>query len=224
MLVTVKEYAEIHGLNINTVASALRSGRLTVAKLEKHRRYVDSDEKISTNNKKRVSCDPAYRTWQGMKKRCENPNCDGYRWYGQKGVKVCDEWHDSRVFIEWMYANGWEPGLTIDRIDSNGDYCPENCRIITKSENSKRANRERVLAEYSIGTVNTIEDLLSGNAAALSRLTEYPHSTILRWQHKPTSIPLDAAIKIANDIDLSAEEWANIYRNTLKSAPRSAGS
>jgi len=78
----------------------------------------------------------------GMKTRCENPNSTAYKWYGAKGVKVCPEWKDFAVFRDWAMSHGYKQGLTIDRIDPDGDYCPDNCRWITRSENSKRVQHK----------------------------------------------------------------------------------
>ena len=79
-----------------------------------------------------------------MKRRCYNPNVDAYKYYGGKGVTICDEWReDYAKFKAWAYANGYEPGLTIDRIDSNGNYEPSNCRWITFAENRARAHRKK---------------------------------------------------------------------------------
>ena len=76
--------------------------------------------------------------FSGMKQRCYNPNEKSYRWYGAKGIKICDEWMDNpKLFEDWSFANGYSDGLTIDRIDENKDYCPENCRWITQIDNSK---------------------------------------------------------------------------------------
>ena len=76
-----------------------------------------------------------------MKRRCYNPNCTQYKYYGGKGVKVCVEWLEYEEFKAWAIANGYADNLTIDRIDSNGNYEPENCQWITMSENIARAKR-----------------------------------------------------------------------------------
>lgn len=77
-----------------------------------------------------------------MKVRCYNPNDKAYRWYGAKGIKVCDEWvRDPGKFEEWALKSGYADGLSIDRIDSNGDYEPNNCRWLTQENNTRRAGK-----------------------------------------------------------------------------------
>lgn len=81
-----------------------------------------------------------YHIWQMMIQRCENPKHDHYAWYGAKGVTVAPEWHSFEVFKKWADNAGYTDELTIDRINSIDMYCAENCRWITKSENSARAS------------------------------------------------------------------------------------
>ena len=70
-----------------------------------------------------------YRIWAHMIQRCHNPNNPGYKSYGGRGIKVCDEWRTSFVsFRDWALSHGYDDSLTIDRIDNNLGYFPDNCR------------------------------------------------------------------------------------------------
>lgn len=95
-----------------------------------------------------------YRTWIGMKTRCFNPNTPFYKHYGGRGITVCEEWKDPengfQNFAKWAIENGWDEKKnrfeqSIDRIDVNGNYCPENCRfadIKTQNNNQRRSKKD----------------------------------------------------------------------------------
>ena len=77
-----------------------------------------------------------YRIWADMKTRCNCENNQFYYRYGGRGIKVCKEWEEFIPFYEWAIKNGYSDDLTIDRIDNDGDYCPENCKWSTQHEQS----------------------------------------------------------------------------------------
>lgn len=77
---------------------------------------------------------PVYGRWNAMINRCENPNTLAYKNYGERSIKVCDEWHDLKEFIRWSEENGFNNKLTLERIDVNGNYEPSNCKWIPMKE------------------------------------------------------------------------------------------
>lgn len=86
---------------------------------------------------------PLYSHWNNMKTRCLNENRAQYKDYGGRGITICDEWlHDFESFYEWSIKNGFHEGLSLDRIDVNGNYEPSNCKWSTHIEqsNNKRTN------------------------------------------------------------------------------------
>lgn len=82
-----------------------------------------------------------YTIWQGMKQRCYNKNSPRYKDYGKRGIKVCEEWLNFQTFYDWSMLNGYKNSLTIDRIDNEGNYEPDNCQWVDyKTQNRNRRN------------------------------------------------------------------------------------
>jgi hypothetical protein len=92
-------------------------------------------EKMTTHN---LSKTKFYKRWFSLIQRCEYKSSPNYKNYGARGIKVCEEWRNSFIsFYNWAVNNGYQPGLDCDRINNDGDYSPENCRWVTRSENNR---------------------------------------------------------------------------------------
>lgn len=99
---------------------------------------------------------PWYNSFRGMHSRCYREKDPSYKYYGGRGIKVCKEWHNIENFEKWVESNPYQKGMTLDRIDSNGDYEPSNCRWATMFEQDKN-RRNSVLIEHNGETHNITE-------------------------------------------------------------------
>lgn len=92
-----------------------------------------------------------YTVWNNMRSRCNNPKNREYHRYGERGIKVCNEWlNDFRAFYDWAMMNGYDGAAprgqcTLDRIDNDGNYCPENCRWTTARVQANNTRRTRFI-------------------------------------------------------------------------------
>lgn len=103
-----------------------------------------------------------------MKVRCYDKNNKDYRFYGFKGVKICDEWlNDPQLFNDWAVDTGYNDKLSIDRMDANDNYCPDNCRWVTINNNSKYKSTSNLIV------VDGILNTGRGWAAKLGVSTNY---------------------------------------------------
>ncbi len=110
-----------------------------------------------------------YGIWRGMRKRCRDKNGIRASSYVEKGIKVCAEWEDFSTFEAWALSHGYDDTLSIDRIDNDGDYCPENCRWATSRQQANNRSSNHFV-EYG-GERHTI--------AEWSRITGIPQGDIL---------------------------------------------
>ena len=123
-----------------------------------------------------------------MRRRCNTSTATGYKNYGERGIKICKEWNNFENFYNWAINNGYDDNAkqrscTLDRIDVNGDYCPENCRWVdaTVQANNRRNNRlikafgkEMTLTQWSKLTginINTLKNRLNRRWSAEDSLT-----------------------------------------------------
>lgn len=110
-----------------------------------------------------------YHKWKGMFDRCYNPNAKNYKYYGSRGIAVCEEWLNSyESFRDWALSSGYTEGLSLDRIDPNKNYCPENCRWITMQaqQGNKRSN------------IVVTMDGITHNLAEWCEILDLPYKTI----------------------------------------------
>ena len=145
-----------------------------------------------------------YRVWSSIKDRCYRDGCKGYIDYGIRGIVMCDEWKNNfQAFYDWSISNGYAEGLTIERKNVNGNYCPENCCWIPKSEQPKNRRNShfitykgetKTLSEWSKelhidrGTVRLYEKRFGDGEKAIN--------TILQSKrHKPHTHRIDSKNK-----------------------------
>lgn len=143
--------------------TAVKAGAITSGKTKScgclHSEVVRS-QKTNLTHGCATHNNPLYRRWSSMITRCTNPNDKFYHVYGGKGVSICTEWRVSfPAFKSWSMANGFKPELQIDRIDFNGNYCPDNCRWVTAKVNANNTSRT-VFLEY-LGERISLSDLAS---------------------------------------------------------------
>jgi hypothetical protein len=126
--------------------------------------YINYDASWSDDKLRRIFSD--------MKARCYDKSNKSYRWYGAKGVKVCDDWmRNPELFESWSLTNGYDDGLTIDRIDWDGDYSPDNCRWVTLADNSKYKSTTSLIDVD--GTIHTGKDWAKTLGLGVNRINTY---------------------------------------------------
>lgn len=128
-----------------------------------------------------LSNHPLHGVWFNMISRCKYPSSISYKYYGAKGVSVCDEWHDNfKSFYDWAIENRWEKGLHIDRFpDKKGNYCPSNCRITSAKENQRNRTSNTLLTidNKTLPIIAWAE--ISGHSATMISKRFY-----MGWSHK----------------------------------------
>lgn len=134
--------------------TSVKSGNLKSGMVKSCGCLMHQNEKAKTHG---MSKSKIYRVWAAMKARCYNTKTAAYKDYGGRGIQMCDEWKDSsEKFMSWALANGYKESLTIERINNDSDYCPENCTWISLQEQSKnRRSCHRIT--YNNKTQNLVQ-------------------------------------------------------------------
>lgn len=124
---------------------------------------LDQENKKTMHLKHGMAKTRIWKIWIGMRSRCEHEKDKSYPYYGGRGISVCEEWSEFEQFLEWAIQSGYDDTMTIERIDTNGDYCPENCRWATRKEQTRnRRITKKVMyngKEIPLGEVAEIEGI-----------------------------------------------------------------
>jgi hypothetical protein len=156
------------GGNIITQGRNLRKGLVSSCGC------VQKENARKMNFKHGMSRGRIYEILCAMKSRCYCKNDENYKRYGERGIEICDEWRNEngfKNFYEWSIANGYQNNLTIDRIDVDGNYCPENCRWVTQKQQMQNTRRNRYI-NYE------------GKIYSISELSEKLNLTYMQTWHK----------------------------------------
>lgn len=155
-LTDVTQYAKNHTIreccckfskNYFTMYSYLKQHNITF----KRQPFIGAD---NSNYKHGCRHTRLFKIWVNMRQRCSNKCNQAYKNYGGRGVKVCNEWQDFLTFKEWSLNNNYTDTLTIDRINVNGDYCPDNCRWVSRrKQNLNRRNNRFITYKGQTKTV-----------------------------------------------------------------------
>lgn len=117
----------------------------------------------------RVLDNPLYGRWNAMKQRCFNETNPKFHRYGGRGITIVDEWLDFHEFENWAKENGYQKELTLDRIDTDGNYGPSNCRWVNQSIQQNNRNNNRIIEyegkEYTLAELSDLYDMNSATLA-----------------------------------------------------------
>ncbi len=141
------------------------------------------------------------RIWNNMKKRCYNERHESYKYYGAKGIKICEEWlNDVDLFEAWALSNGYSDDYSIDRIDRNGDYSPDNCRWVSPKEQANNRWNNNLVYTYN-GKTKTLNEW--AYSAGLNPQLLYSRIYIHSW-------PFDKALSVSINNNKSHKRYNEV--------------
>lgn len=172
---TEREVREYHLIKRNTNSCGCLSAELASQRMG----HYTSTHSLSKHR--------FFGTWRAMKQRCYSSTHIRFKDYGGRGITICDEWRDDPTyFLTWCDNQGSIPeGYSIDRIDVNGNYCPENCRFVAFSE-QVRNKRNNIVIEYNGETLCLVD--------FVKKYSNVPYSTVTDRINKQGMTPLEAAL------------------------------
>ena len=162
--------------------------------------YITDNVKIAWQNE-RIS-----HIYKGLIQRCYNSNDADYRWYGAKGIKICKEWLNNPISFEsWALENGYADNLSIDRIDSNKNYGPDNCHWISALDNAKYKSTTSDL------TVNNITHTGRDWAVALNVGTNVINTMLRKYPKEQVIEFIKRRLENPTVQRKSNQTWMNVY-------------
>lgn len=160
---TVRELAEASGISYGKLATILRLAGIKAKRPEVVRKHKEHEPKMCKKDHTITSWAQTFNNgriryvYYDMIRRCYKETDNNYKDYGGRGIRVCDAWKkDCCNFYKWAKDNGYEKGLQLDRMDNNGDYCPENCHWVSPSDNAYNKRNTRLIT-YK-GETKTLRD------------------------------------------------------------------
>jgi len=103
-----------------------------------------------------LSDTPLHYVWRAMRQRCYNPRAILYKDYGGRGIRVCKMWNDFETFYIWAMSHGYVRGLWLDRCQTNGNYCPSNCRFATSSQQAQNRRKRKGTRSRFLGVSQNV--------------------------------------------------------------------
>jgi hypothetical protein len=154
-------------------------------------KFAAKKEAHRKRSKANYDANPIYSIWKDMNRRCKSNKCRDYECYGKRGITVCFRWESYDNFLADM-SNGYQRGLQLDRKDNDGNYCPENCRWVTASQNNQN-RRDSIFTDEIVPEILNLRNVDSLTWMAIAKhygaLNEsVPRLFIKRWKERHNQI------------------------------------
>jgi hypothetical protein len=147
-----------------------------------------------------------YKTWSRIKRRCYNPNHDTFKYYGGRGITLCDDWVNSpQTFIDWAENSGYKEGLTIDRIDNSKEYSPSNCRWVSMSVQNHNT-RQTKLDDEKVRFIRIALQNKTHTGKELAKMFNVSPTLISAVKHRLVWFELEEAHGKSNEGNCTSED------------------